>query len=644
MMALSPADAVVGLAELVRSERDTILRSWKERIETLPVSVGASIATHGARVLDWLAASLAERGRNDNASYDLPLDGSFSAPRAIAELTLLTETIARLKPVAANDFARDSLHRVIDGAIAHSLARDRDEADRLRTRLRLASDVTLVGAWELDPVTGSVTMDARSRELFSVVDDDPPTVEALTSRLHADDRVRVRTGIAQTLGSGQPFLDECRTLRPVAGSLRWIAIAADVHPGVDPRTPSVLGIVHDITASKRTEEEHARVVEELSRAVHISEMFVGILSHDMRNPLGAILGGAQLLGADMRDEKSARVLSLVVSSGERMGRMIDQLLDFTRARLGEGIPLCREPTDLAEVAQQAVAEARAGSAGSVVRLNTTGDTTGTWDGDRLCQILSNLVGNAIVHGSAGGIVDVVVDGTDAASVTLSTRNGGVIPSHLLPVIFNPFRGTLQKRGRSNGLGLGLYVARQIALAHGGELTVESLPAATIFKLVLPRQERGSKPSRQDFVREEELAAFERMAAPSSVSAVTAQLFGATALHERVPLEHSEIVESYRGLLDTALHRKAYRGQGEGLAEDLRVLAERLGRLDAGPREVTDVHARALRQAVRGVTAAKTQALLAEGRLLALELMGNLVSYYRRRSRGPARTSARESDR
>ena len=126
-----------------------------------------------------------------------------------------------------------------------------------------------------------------------------------------------------------------------------------------------------------------------------------------------------------------------------------------------------------------------------------------------------------------------------------------------------------------------------------------------------------------------------MAAPLTTS-ITAQLFGATPLHQRVPVEYSDIVRSYGTLLDTALNRKAYRGQGAGLAEDLRGLAERLGDLGAGPREVTEVHARALQQAVRGVTAAKTQALLGEGRLLALELMGNLVSYYRRRSRGQVR--------
>jgi PAS domain S-box-containing protein len=639
MVASSRDDSVAGLATFVRADRAAILDAWKQRIACLPPSTGASLVTRGAAVLDWLARSLEDDARHDEIPHGLPGGESFSAPRAIAELALLAETIAELEP-SSSELARNALHRVIDAAITHSVARDTDESDRLRKRLRLATDVALVGSWDLDPVSGLVGADARTRELFGMVEGDAATVDALTSRLHADDRERVRTGIEQTLASGKAYMDDCRTLRPDAGGHRWVAVAADAHQSAGARSPRVLGIVHDITDHKRREEEHARVIEELSRAVHISEMFVGILSHDLRNPLSAILGGAELLGADVRDDKSARVLALVTSSGQRMGRMIDQLLDFTRTRLGEGIPLEREGVDLAELASSVIEEGRSASAASVLRFTTRGDTAGVWDRDRLCQILSNLVGNAVQHGTIAGTIDVVLDGTSPDSVRLSVENQGVIPAHLVPVIFNPFRGTLQKRGKARGLGLGLYVARQIALAHGGELSVASTATGTIFTLVLPREARdGPSSNHQSFVREEELAAFERMASPPSVSAITAQLFGATPLHERAPLEYSDIVERYGALLHTALHRKAYRGQGEGLADDLRGLGERLGELGAGPREVTEVHARALKVAVRGVTAAKTQALLAEGRLLALELMGNLASFYRRRSRGHVRTAA-----
>ncbi len=162
---------------------------------------------------------------------------------------------------------------------------------------------------------------------------------------------------------------------------------------------------------------------------------------------------------------------------------------------------------------------------------------------------------------------------------------------------------------------------------------------TTFTLRLPRSVADVSVAQQDLARDEEQAAFEQLAGRASVSAVTAQMFGSTALHERAPAEHAKIVARYGELLGVALDRRAYRGQGERLSDELRALAERLGDLGASPREVTEVHARALGGAVRGATAKKSQALLAEGRMMALELMGNLASYYRRRSRGPGRAGA-----
>jgi PAS domain S-box-containing protein len=530
-------------------------------------------------------------------------------------------------------------HAVARAPLPDVATRERDDAERLRKRLQLTTEVTQVGFWDFDPATGAVAADERSRALLGLDDAAPTTLEALTAGLHDEDRERVRVGLAGMLAAGRAFFDDCRAACPHEGALRWIAIAADAHQGPDEPSPRVLGIVHDVSDRKRAEEEHARLVAELSRAVHVSEMFVGILGHDLRNPLGAVLAGAQLLRNDVLEPKAARVVARIVSSSERMGRMIEQLLDFTRARLGEGIPLTREPIDLALLAGEIVDECRAASSAARLRITAMGDTTGAWDRDRVAQVLSNLVANALQHGDAGGEVAVSLDGADPARVALVVQNRGAIPADLLPVLFDPFRGTREPRrdaSSSQGLGLGLYVARQIALAHGGELDVGVDGGGTTFTLALPRSAADVSRAQQDLARDEEQAAFEQLAARPSISAVTAQLFGATPLHERVPGEHAQIVARYGDLLGVALDRRAYRGQGERLADELRALAERLGDLGASPREVTEVHARALRTAVRGVTATKTQALLAEGRMLALELMGNLASYYRRRSRGPSR--------
>jgi len=523
---------------------------------------------------------------------------------------------------------------------ADSISRERDDAERLRKRLQLASEVTQLGAWDLDPATGAVEADHRARALFGIDGSAPATLDALTAGLHDEDRERVRAGIAGMLASGRAFLDDCRAGRD--GAVRWIAVAADAHQGPGEAAPRVLGIVHDVSDRKRAEEEHARLVAELSRAVHVSEMFVGILGHDLRNPLSAVLAGAQILRHDLLDARSARVVGRIVSSGERMARMIEQLLDFTRARLGEGISLDRVPLDLAQLAREIVDECRAASPSASLRIAALGETGGAWDRDRVSQVLSNLVGNALHHGESGGEVAVSLDGTDPALVSLAVHNRGAVPADLLPVLFDPFRGTREPQrdsAPSRGLGLGLYVARQIALAHGGELAVVVLDGGTTFTLRLPRSVADVSLAQQNLARDEEQAAFEQLSGRPSVSSVTAHLFGSAALHERAPTEHAKIVARYAELLGMALERRAYRGQGERLSGELRALAERLGDLGASPREVTEVHARALGGAVRGATAKKSAALLAEGRMLALELMGNLASYYRRRSRGPGRAGA-----
>lgn len=141
----------------------------------------------------------------------------------------------------------------------------------------------------------------------------------------------------------------------------------------------------------------------------------------------------------------------------------------------------------------------------------------------------------------------------------------------------------------------------------------------------------------------ELTALDDMGAPNPSTLVTAQLFGEVALHERAPRAHAEIVAQYAALLRETVRRRAYRGDLEGTAHELRALARRLGGLGAGAREATEIHVRALREVVRGAPIAHAHALVEEGRLIALELMGHLVSYYRRRSVGlpPKETDRRE---
>ena len=216
------------------------------------------------------------------------------------------------------------------------------------------------------------------------------------------------------------------------------------------------------------------------------DQFVGILSHDLRSPLSAISAGAALLAASANDDqRQARVAARILNSAQRMERMIGDLLDLTRTRLGGAIPLKRVRTDLQQLCEEVVLEVQTAQPQAVVRFSASGDLTGDWDPDRLAQVISNLLGNAIQHGGAGPI-DLDAHGT-AERVTVRVHNGGTpIPPAAQSTIFEPLA-----RGDSEGsqsIGLGLFIARAIVAAHGGEIHVTSGEASgTTFEVVLHRK-------------------------------------------------------------------------------------------------------------------------------------------------------------
>lgn len=241
-------------------------------------------------------------------------------------------------------------------------------------------------------------------------------------------------------------------------------------------------------ALRASQEELQRQNEDLSRTVRFSEMFVGILGHDLRNPLSAITTAASLLRKRADSDKVAKPAARILNSAGRMGRMIDQVLDFTRIRLGRGIPIEPRELDLVEVCRLAIEELDAAGSPRQVDLAWAGPCTGQWDGDRLLQMISNLVGNALTHGRAPEPVRVHVEGSDPQAVVLEVHNAGTVPPEMLPTLFEPF-GTnpTGRTERSNGLGLGLYIGQQIVLAHGGTIDVTSSDSeGTRFVVRLPR--------------------------------------------------------------------------------------------------------------------------------------------------------------
>ncbi len=221
---------------------------------------------------------------------------------------------------------------------------------------------------------------------------------------------------------------------------------------------------------------------------HYRDQSLGILGHDLRNPLSAIImGSALLVATEGLDDKSVRVASRILNSANRMNRMIADLLDLTRTRFGELIPVVRLPMDLGPLCRQVVAEFE-GLHPDGLEFRAEGDLRGEWDSDRIAQVLSNLLRNAIQHGSKGDPISLTAK-DNGAEVLLEVHNSGPgIPDGALNTIFEPMVRHTARDNPTSGLGLGLYIASQVVMSHGGTLDVTSTEAAgTTFTLHLPRR-------------------------------------------------------------------------------------------------------------------------------------------------------------
>jgi len=244
----------------------------------------------------------------------------------------------------------------------------------------------------------------------------------------------------------------------------------------------VIGAATDITAQQRTQQQ-------LTEELDFRERVMGILGHDLRNPLGTVILAADMTLRNPEVPASARNhLTRLRRAATRMQEMIDTLLDFTRARFMGRVPVSRVPADLAEVSRGAIEEIRTSCPDYAIELEVRGDARGEWDPARMSQTISNLVTNAIAYGSSGSTVQVAVVG-NGHDVDLKVHNEGpAIAAEQLPMLFEPFRRGVPEDRSPGGLGLGLYIVKQIVQAHDGSIGVESSEqAGTTFTLHLPRE-------------------------------------------------------------------------------------------------------------------------------------------------------------
>jgi len=238
------------------------------------------------------------------------------------------------------------------------------------------------------------------------------------------------------------------------------------------------------------------LAESITRFTHdldkSKEMFLAILCHHLRTPIGAVMTSAKfMIETGELEEPHLTLTSRIVSASMRMNHMVGALLDFTRSRLGGGIPISPAPMNMGKAVHDVVDEISAAHPDRGIDVDARGSLRGEWDCARISQVVSNLVVNALHHGSDRTAVNVKVHGDDS-EVTIAVHNRGpAIPEEHLDGIFNAMKrhdSAGSKNGPSANLGLGLYIADQIVQAHKGRIDVESSEErGTTFTVHLPRR-------------------------------------------------------------------------------------------------------------------------------------------------------------
>jgi signal transduction histidine kinase len=390
-----------------------------------------------------------------------------------------------------------------------------------RGALEAAPDLYLFLSPELRIVAASdaylrATMTQRDaivgRDLFDIFPDDPANTAAnAVSNLRASllrvletkapDRMPPQTyAIRKPASEGGGF--EQRTWLPLNSPVlgpdgNVIALIHRIEDVTDREAEvSALQETQRVAQALRESERKGEEVERAAsrtreeRAEEFQQRLIGIVGHDLRNPLSAIATSATMLGRGEVSPDRIKRVRQILTSAARMESIISNLLDYTRARTGKGLQMVRKRIDAHELCRQAVRELQVSHPDRVILVQSDGEGEGDWDPDRLAQIVSNLVANALKYGARAEPIVVVSWGERKVWTLQVSNRGDPIPAALLPKLFEPFeRGPQTDQTVKQSMGLGLYIVSEVVRAHGGTLSVSSSPGhKTVFTARLPRYE------------------------------------------------------------------------------------------------------------------------------------------------------------
>ncbi|WP_437677283.1 ATP-binding protein [Sorangium sp. So ce131] len=353
-------------------------------------------------------------------------------------------------------------------------------------RLRLATQAGGVGVWDYDMVTGALRWDDRCREVAGLDPASEVRYDLFLSAIHEADRARVEEAIrrSQDPASGGEYSVEYRLVGLRDGVERWVSVQGRTFFDADGLSVRMIGTATDVSDRKRAE---AARLEELA----FRDRFLGALSHYLRTPLTSItLAASVMVHHGGLTPRQARHTERIAASARRMARTIEDLIDLTRSRSGGSIPIAPRPESLHVICKGAVDELRAMHPEVPIRLDLQGSGAGLWDPERLAQMVTNLAQNAIDYAEAGSAVRVCIRPRGDDMVIEVHNHGPPIAAELLATLFEPFRQApaAERPSSGRGLGLGLFIAHQIAKAHGGAIEVESdAERGTTFTARLPRR-------------------------------------------------------------------------------------------------------------------------------------------------------------
>lgn len=240
-------------------------------------------------------------------------------------------------------------------------------------------------------------------------------------------------------------------------------------------------------------ESVSRYAQMVSTSQHL---FLAILGHDLRNPLATtLMASSFIMQSSEVDDKYTVAANRIYNAGQRMNRLVNDLIDYSRSNLGSNLPIILKDANLETLCREAIAEQQQAHPERSFALHAQGDCHGRWDDNRIAQVLSNLLGNAVQHGAQGEQIVVRLTPADSELVLRVESRGKLIPPEHINTVFEPLvrlagdNETPLAQGTS--MGIGLYIVKQIVIAHGGAITVTSTEQeGTVFALTLPRRPPG----------------------------------------------------------------------------------------------------------------------------------------------------------